>query len=138
MRSDHSIPRPGDAPALSRTAPPRRGAYARGLAPRILDQSPDARGLDRDTHLQRPVADRVKTFVGTSANALHIQISTALIALPVLKYVQLKARFGWSLSNLVALLRMKLLVYRDLWAWLNDPFTTPPLAAPVQGALAFS
>jgi hypothetical protein len=82
---------------------------------------------------------RVKTFVGTSANALHIQIWTALIALLVLKYLQLKARFGWSLSNLVALLRMNLLVYRDLWAWLDDPFTSPPpLAAPVQGALAFS
>ena len=82
---------------------------------------------------------RVKTFVGTSANALHIQIWTALIALLLLKYLQLKARFGWSLSNLVALLRMNLLVYRDLWAWLDNPFTSPPpLAAPVQGALAFS
>lgn len=80
---------------------------------------------------------RVKTFVGTSANALHIQIWTALIALVVLKYLQLKARFGWSLSNLVALLRMNLLVYRDLWAWLDDPFARPPtLAEPVQGALA--
>ncbi len=82
---------------------------------------------------------RVKTFVGTSANALQIQIWTALIALLVLKYLQLKARFGWSLSNLVALLRMNLLVYRDLWTWLDEPFTSPPaLAAPVQGALAFS
>jgi hypothetical protein len=81
---------------------------------------------------------RVKTFVGTSANALHTQIWTALIALLLLKYLQLKARFGWSLSNLVALLRMNLLVYRDLWAWLDDPFTSPPpLADPVQGALAF-
>src|SRR5438093_11445973 len=81
---------------------------------------------------------RVKTFVGTSANALHTQIWSALIALLVLKYLQLKARFGWSLSNLVALLRMNLLVYRDLWTWLDDPFTSPPpLADPVQGALAF-
>jgi IS4 transposase len=81
---------------------------------------------------------RVKTFVGTSANAIHIQIWTALIALLVLKYLQFKSRFGWSLSNLVALLRMNLLVYRDLWAWLDDPFTSPSrLAEPVQGALAF-
>lgn len=56
---------------------------------------------------------RVKTFVDTSANALHIQIWTALIALLILKHLQLKARFAWSLSNLVALLRMKLFVYRD-------------------------
>ena len=81
---------------------------------------------------------RVKTFVGTSANALHIQIWTALIALLLLKYLQLKARFGWSLSNLVALLRMNLFVYRDLWTWLDDPFTAPPLPPePVQQALAF-
>jgi hypothetical protein len=80
---------------------------------------------------------RVKTFVGTSANALHIQIWTALIALLILKYLQLKARFGWSLSNLVALLRMNLFVYRDLWIWLNDPFTAPPVPPePVQGTLA--
>jgi len=79
---------------------------------------------------------RVKTFVGTSANALHIQIWTALIALLLLKYLQLKATFGWSLSNLVALLRMNLFVYRDLWAWLADPFTGPPAPeGPVQGVL---
>ena len=60
------------------------------------------------------------------------------IALLVLKYLQLKARFGWSLSNLVALLRMNLLVYRDLWTWLDAPFTAPPpLQDPVQGALTF-
>jgi IS4 transposase len=47
---------------------------------------------------------RIKTFVGTSANALHIQIWTALMAMLLLKYLQLRARFGWSLSNLLALL----------------------------------
>lgn len=79
---------------------------------------------------------RVKTFVGTSANALHVQIWTALIALLILKYLQLKATFGWSLSNLVALLRMNLFVYRDLWTWLNAPFTAPPLPPePTQGVL---
>ena len=59
-----------------------------------------------------------------------------MIALLLLKYLQLKARFGWSLSNLVALLRMNLFVYRDLWTWLNEPFTPPPLLAdPVQPPL---
>ena len=69
---------------------------------------------------------RVKTFVGTSANALKTQIWTALIAMLLLKYLQLKARFGWSLSNLVALLRQQLFVYRDLWAWLDAPYQPPP------------
>ena len=54
---------------------------------------------------------RVKTFVGTSANAIQIQIWTALIAMLILKFLQLKARFGWSLSNLAALLGMQLFVY---------------------------
>ena len=79
---------------------------------------------------------RVKTFVGTSVNALHTQIWTALIALLLLKYLQLKARFGWSFSNLVALLRLNLFVYRDLWIWLDEPFVPPPLVdGPVQSAL---
>jgi hypothetical protein len=69
---------------------------------------------------------RIKTFVGTSANALHIQIWTALIAMLLLRYLQLRARFGWSLSNLVALLRQQLFVYRDLQAWLDHPFQAPP------------
>jgi transposase len=70
---------------------------------------------------------RIKTFVGTSANALQIQIWTALIAMLLLKYLQLRARFGWSLSNLTALLRQQLFVYRDLFSWIDQPFQPPPL-----------
>jgi hypothetical protein len=69
---------------------------------------------------------RIKTFVGTSPNALKIQIWTALIAILLLKYLQLRASYGWSLSNLVALLRQQLFAYRDLFAWLNRPFEPPP------------
>jgi IS4 transposase len=82
---------------------------------------------------------KIKTFVGTSANALHIQIWTALIALLILKYLQLKSRWGWSLSNLVALLRMNLFVHRDWWAWLDQPFAPPePGAGPQQASWAFA
>jgi len=79
---------------------------------------------------------RVKTFVGTSANALKTQIWTALIAMLILKYLKLRASFGWSLSNLVALLRQQLFVYRDLWAWLDHPFEAPPLLEGVHDQLA--
>jgi hypothetical protein len=80
----------------------------------------------------------VKTFVGTSANALHTQIWTALIALLLLKYLQLQARFGWSLSNLIALLRLNLFAYRDLWTWLHAPFEAPPIPPdPIQAALSW-
>jgi hypothetical protein len=44
-----------------------------------------------------------------------------LIAMLLIKYLQLKATFGWSLSNFVALLRQQLFVYRDLWAWIDHP-----------------
>ena len=71
-------------------------------------------------------------FPDTSPNALKIQIWTALIAILLLQYLQLRASFGWSLSNLVALLRQQLFGYRDLFAWLNQPFEPPsdPAAPP--------
>lgn len=72
---------------------------------------------------------RIKTFVGTSANALHTQIWTALIAMLILRYLKLRSTFGWALSNLLAMLRFNLFAYRDLWAWLNEPFAlaeSPP------------
>ena len=70
---------------------------------------------------------KIKTFVGTSANAVRIQIWTALIAMLILRFLQIRARFNWSLSNLVALLRMNLFTHRDLWAWVNRPFQVPPI-----------
>jgi hypothetical protein len=60
---------------------------------------------------------KIKTFVGTSANAVKTQVWTALIAMLVLKYLQLKSSFSWSLSTLAALLRQQLFFYRDLWEW---------------------
>ena len=80
---------------------------------------------------------KVKTFVGTSENAVQTQIWTALIAMLLVKYLQLRSTFGWSLSNLVALLRQQLFVYRDLMGWLNDPFQAPPALAGIHdGKLA--
>ena len=69
---------------------------------------------------------RIKTFVGTSPNALLTQIWTALIAILILKYLKFKSSFLWSLSNLVAMLRYNLFTYRDLWTWIDQPFEPPP------------
>lgn len=69
---------------------------------------------------------KIKTFVGTSANAVKTQIWTALISMLLLRYLQMSSKFGWSLSNLVALLRMNLFTHRDLMVWLNQPFSMPP------------
>jgi IS4 transposase len=69
---------------------------------------------------------KIKTFVGTSANAVRIQIWTALIAVLIVRYLQFRSHFKWALSNLVALLRWNLFTYRNLWDWLDRPFDTPP------------
>lgn len=71
---------------------------------------------------------RIKTFVGTSENALHIQIWTALIAILILRYLTFLAKYRWSLSNLVAMLRFQLFVHRDLRAWLDKPFLPPEIS----------
>jgi len=84
---------------------------------------------------------KIKTFVGTSENAVQIQIWTALISMLIVRYLRLRSRFGWSLSNLVALLRQQLFVHRPLWAWLDQPYQAPPGLNPQiglweEGALA--
>jgi Transposase DDE domain/Domain of unknown function (DUF4372) len=82
---------------------------------------------------------KIKTFVGTSANAVRTQIWTALISMLLLRYLQLRSHFGWSMANLVALLRMNLFTHRDLNAWIDEPFAAPPdpQASP-QADLAFA
>lgn len=70
---------------------------------------------------------KVKTFVGTTENALRIQIWTALIALLLLKWLHHLSRAAWSFSTLARVLRLNLLTYRELTEWLQSPFETPPL-----------
>jgi hypothetical protein len=70
---------------------------------------------------------KVKSFVGTSENALRIQIWTALITILLLKWAHHLSKAKWSLSNLASMLRLNLFTYRDLTAWLDNPFGTPPL-----------
>ncbi|MFQ6609081.1 MAG: IS4 family transposase [Fidelibacterota bacterium] len=65
---------------------------------------------------------KIKTFVGTSENAVLIQIWTALITILLLKYLKQLAKYDWCLSNLVAFLRMNLFVKIDLQKWLDKPF----------------
>jgi len=69
---------------------------------------------------------KIKTFLATSSNAVKTHIWTALIAILILKYLQLRSKFSWSLSNLIALLRHQLFVYRDLFPWMDNPFEGPP------------
>jgi hypothetical protein len=69
---------------------------------------------------------KIKTFVGTTPNALKTQIWTALIAILLIRYLQFRSKCNLALCRLVALLRLNLFSYRNLWDWLNNPFETPP------------
>jgi len=74
---------------------------------------------------------KIKSFLGTSRNAVWTQIWTALIAILILKYMQLRAQAGWSFSRLLAMVRLNLFTYRDLMTWLHAPFDV--LAEPPGG-----
>ena len=64
----------------------------------------------------------IKSFIGTSENAVMIQIWTALITILILKALKAMAKFGWHLSNLVAFIRLNLFVKIVLQLWLDNPF----------------
>src|SRR6202040_2398857 len=70
---------------------------------------------------------KVKSFVGTTENALRIQIWTALIAILLLKWLHHLSKAKWSLSNLASMLRLNLFTYRELTKWIHNPMETPPL-----------
>ena len=64
----------------------------------------------------------IKSFIGTTENAVMIQIWTALITILILKAMKAMAKFNWHLSNLVAFIRLNLFVKIDLQLWLDKPF----------------
>lgn len=68
----------------------------------------------------------IKTFIGTSKNAVMIQIWTALITILLLKYMKHIAKYKWYLSNMVAFIRLNIFVKIDLQKWLNKPFEDIP------------
>ena len=67
----------------------------------------------------------IKSFIGTSENAVMIQIWTELITILVLKFLKEISKYGWQLSNLVAFIRLNLFVKIDLQKWLDKPFDEP-------------
>lgn len=64
----------------------------------------------------------IKSFIGTSENAVMIQIWSAMITILILKFLKQIAKYNWHLSNLVSFLRLNLFVKIDLNKWLNKPF----------------
>jgi hypothetical protein len=68
---------------------------------------------------------KIKSFVGTSENAVQIQIWTALITILLLTFLKMKAKYKWHLSNLITFISLNLFVKIDLWEWINQPFVRP-------------
>jgi FOG: Transposase and inactivated derivatives len=80
----------------------------------------------------------IKSFIGTSPNAVLIQIWTALIIILILKALKALSKYNWHLSNLVAFIRLNLFVKIELQRWLDKPFDDskpPPTNNMVQGIL---
>ena len=80
----------------------------------------------------------IKSFVGTTENAVMIQIWTALITILILKALKAMAKYKWHLSNLVAFIRLNIFVKINLQEWLDKPFQEPPKLEPntsIQGIL---
>ena len=80
----------------------------------------------------------IKSFIGTSENAVLIQIWTALITILILKALKAMAKYNWHLSNLVAFIRLNLFVKIELVNWINKPFIdnkAPPVKNNLQGIL---
>lgn len=81
---------------------------------------------------------KIKPFVGTGESAVQVQIWITLIFIVLLRFLQLKYTWPWSLSNLAALLRFNRLTYWDLWAWLNAFFEWPVLTPVAAQARLFA
>ena len=80
----------------------------------------------------------IKSFIGTTENAVMIQIWTALITILILKALKAMAAFTWHLSNLVAFIRLNLFVKIDLQQWIDKPFKETGKSPPgnsLQGGL---
>jgi IS4 transposase len=79
----------------------------------------------------------IKSFIGTTPNAVMIQIWTALITILILKYLKAIAKYNWHLSNLVAFIRINIFVKIGLQKWLDKPFIVPkkPPEKHIQGVL---
>jgi hypothetical protein len=65
---------------------------------------------------------KIKSFIGTSENAVLTQIWTALITILLLTVLKSKALYKWHMSNMVGFIRLNLFVKIDLFDWLNHPF----------------
>lgn len=63
----------------------------------------------------------LKYFLGDTENAVKIQIWCTLIADLLIKVIKKQAAKKWSFSNLVSMIRVHIMTYIDLYAFLRAP-----------------
>ena len=68
---------------------------------------------------------KIKSFLGTSRNAILIQIWTAMISYLLLSYLKFLSTYKWTIGSLMNIIPMLLFSRRCLWEWLNKPFGIP-------------
>ena len=79
---------------------------------------------------------KVKSFVGTSRNAVMTQLWIAMCVYLLLSYVKFANRLAWSLNEILRVLQLNLFDRRPL-SGLLDPPTTAPDEAQMQLRLNF-
>jgi hypothetical protein len=65
---------------------------------------------------------KIKSFFGTSENAVLIQTWSALLTILLLSVLKEKALYKLHMSNMVGFIRLNLFVKIDLFEWLNHSF----------------
>lgn len=64
---------------------------------------------------------KIKSFIGTSKNAVMNQIWTAAVATLLIEILRRIARYHWSFSRLLKFVGLNLLTYKKLNVWVNRP-----------------
>lgn len=72
---------------------------------------------------------KIKAFYGTSANAVLIQVWTALIAYVLILWIKLKSRLGWSVLEFTRFIQTRLMERCSLWSILRPPERSHPQLA---------
>lgn len=79
----------------------------------------------------------IKSFVGTTENAVMTQIWTAAIAILLLELMKRRSSYKWTFSRLARYFKLNLMTCKSLVHWLNQPdikeWEAPP--KPAQGCL---
>ncbi len=78
---------------------------------------------------------KIRSFVGTSRNAILTQIWVAMCAYLLIAIARFSTRTGWSMQRILRVLQISLFERRCLKALLKPPKSTEPIGS-VQGRLA--